>query len=165
MIPILQYNTSIFWCSELLSNERKDLFWEFIEVWLQNEKDDADSNTAKGCLRRVLKHGAGLLSKTLAPLFEFSLTLRSASPRLVLYRQLAEESLSSYPPLDDTNSNDEVKRTSEGNESVETIKSDPMLVGENPRSPAGKCCWVDTGSALFPDVAELLLWLQSPIES
>lgn len=79
----------------------------------------------------------------------------------MLYRQLAEESLSSFPPVEDSNSNLEVKETSDTNENLEMKKSDPLLVGVSPRAPAGKCCWVDTGGALFFDVAELLLWIQS----
>ncbi|KAJ4832577.1 hypothetical protein Tsubulata_030778 [Turnera subulata] len=146
---------------ELLSKEWKDLYWEFIEVWHLTEKDEADSQTAKGCVKRIVKHARAFLSEQLASLFEFSLVLRSASPRLVLYRQLAEESLSSFPLLDDSFSNAAagggVAETSE--KSDVTKKSDPLLVGVNPKSPSGKCCWVDTGGAVFFDVAELLLWL------
>ncbi|KAK1548954.1 hypothetical protein Q3G72_001893 [Acer saccharum] len=149
---------------ELLSKEQKDLFWEFIEVWHHVEKDDLDSYTAKGCTKIILKHVSSLLSEQLASLLQFSLTLRSASPRLVLYRQLAKESLSSFPLVDDSNSNLEVKESLEINENLETEKSDPLLVGVNPKVPAGKCCWVDTGGALFFDVAELLLWLRGPTE-
>ncbi|KAI9177410.1 hypothetical protein LWI28_014868 [Acer negundo] len=149
---------------ELLSKERRDFFWEFIEVWHHAEKDDLDSCTAKGCTKIILKHASSLLSEQLASLFQFSLTLRSASPRLVLYRQLAEESLSSFPLVDESNSNLEVKETLETNENLETKKFDHLLVGANPKGPAGKCCWVDTGGALFFDVAELLLWLCGPTE-
>ena len=88
--------------------------------------------------------------------------LRSASPRLVLYRQLAEESLSSFPLADDVISNNE--ETLETNSKMEIKKSDPLLVGVNPKSPGGKCCWVDTGGSLFFDTAEVLLWLQNPTE-
>ncbi|KAH9751402.1 UDP-glucose:glycoprotein glucosyltransferase [Citrus sinensis] len=149
---------------ELLASERKDLFWEFIEKWLHSEENDADSRTAKDCLKRIVRHGSSLLSESLASLFEFSLTLRSASPRLVLYRQLAEESLSSFPPFDDSNLKNEVGGASEANEKLETKKSDSLLVGVNPKSPGGKCCWVDTGGALFLEVSELLMWLRSPSE-
>lgn len=149
---------------ELLANERKDLFWEFIEKWLHSEENDADSRTAKDCLKRIVKHGSSLLSESLASLFEFSLTLRSASPRLVLYCQLAEESLSSFPPFDDSNLKNEVGGASEANEKLETKKLDSLLVGVNPKSPGGKCCWVDTGGALFFEVSELLMWLRSPSE-
>ncbi|XP_050208760.1 UDP-glucose:glycoprotein glucosyltransferase [Mercurialis annua] len=148
--------------SELLSKERRDLYWEFIEVWLQTEKDEPASYTAKDCLRRIIKHGRSLLNDPLASLFEFSLILRSASPRLVLYRQLAEESLSSFPFLDDNISDiagGEIAETSHRNE---IKRSDPLLVGVNPKSPGGKCCWVDTGGSLFFDVAELLLWINNP---
>lgn len=77
----------------------------------------------------------------------------------MLYRQLAEESLSSYPPADDTDSTD--ANEGETIEMTKTKKSDPFLVGMNPKSPGGKCCWADTGGALFFDVAELQQWLQS----
>ncbi|KAL9448369.1 hypothetical protein AB3S75_015782 [Citrus x aurantiifolia] len=149
---------------ELLASERKDLFWEFIEKWLHSEENDADSRAAKDCLKRIVRHGSSLLSESLASLFEFSLTLRSASPRLVLYRQLAEESLSSFPPFDDSNLKNEVGGASEANEKLETKNSDSLLVGVNPKSPGGKCCWVDTGGALFLEVSELLMWLRSPSE-
>ncbi|KAL6178989.1 hypothetical protein ACLB2K_050505 [Fragaria x ananassa] len=146
---------------ELLSREQKDNFWEFIDIWHHSDKDDLDSYNAKGCLKTILKHGRSILSEPLASLFEFSLTLRSASPRLVLYRQLAEESLSSFPPVDETNSRS-ASGNSETNEHVESRKSDPLDVGLNPKSPNGKCCWVDTGGALFFDAAELKSWLHSP---
>ncbi|XP_050375561.1 UDP-glucose:glycoprotein glucosyltransferase [Argentina anserina] len=146
---------------ELLSRERKEHFWEFIEVWHHTDKDDLDSYNAKGCLNLFLKHGHSILSGPLAYLFEFSLTLRSASPRLVLYRQLAEESLSSFPPVDETNSRN-ASENSETNDHVESRKSDPLDVGRNPKSPNGKCCWVDTGGALFFDAADLKSWLYSP---
>ncbi|CAL1352591.1 unnamed protein product [Linum trigynum] len=142
---------------ELLSKEWKDLYWEFIDVWDKIEKDEPDTYSAKDCLKRIVKLGSVLLSDPLASLFEFSLTLRSASPRLQLYRQLAEESLASFPPSDDGTSAD-------GGTVVETSelkKSDPLLVGRNPSSPSGKCCWVDTGGRLFFDVSELQLWIRS----
>lgn len=145
---------------ELLSKEWKDLFWDFIEVWHHGE-DSLDSYTAKGCLKKIVEHGRSLLSEPLASLFEFSLILRSASPRLVLYRQLAEESLSSFPLADDGIPNNSGE-TSETNSKMELKKSDPLLVGVNPNSPGGKCCWVDTGGSLFFDVAELLQSLRDP---
>lgn len=80
----------------------------------------------------------------------------------MLYRQLAEESLSSFPLADDVISNNE--ETLETNSKMEIKKSDPLLVGVNPKSPGGKCCWVDTGGSLFFDIAEVLLWLQNPTE-
>ncbi|MFQ6636063.1 hypothetical protein Gotur_014259 [Gossypium turneri] len=148
---------------ELLSKESKNLFWEFIDDWLLHvAKTDGDSHSAKDCVKKILKHGSLLLSEPLAPLFEYSLSLRSASPRLVLYRQLAEESLSSFPLPDDSYSNNE--RGLDANETADIKKFDPLLVGVNPKSPGGKCCWVDTGGALFFDVADLLLWLQRPNE-
>ncbi|CAN0880692.1 UDP-glucose:glycoprotein glucosyltransferase [Linum grandiflorum] len=145
---------------ELLSKEWKDLYWEFIDIWHKSEKDGSDPYTAKDCLKKIVNIGSDLLSDPLASLFEFSLTLRSASPRLQLYRQLAEESLASFPPSDDSISNDSegIVETADNNE---IKKSDPLLVGRNPSSPGGKCCWVDTGGRLFFDVSELQLWLRS----
>ncbi|KAK2966664.1 hypothetical protein RJ640_002362 [Escallonia rubra] len=147
---------------ELLSREWKDLFWEFIEVWLHTENRDSDSYTAKDCLKKIVNYGRSLLSEHLASVFEFSVTLRSASPKLVLYQQLAEESLSSFPLSDDISSVE--GGISESHENREVKKPDSLLVGANPRSPGGKCCWVDTGGALLFDVTELLLWLRRPDE-
>ncbi|KAL2460508.1 UDP-glucose:glycoprotein glucosyltransferase [Abeliophyllum distichum] len=147
---------------ELLSKEWKDHFWDFIESWHQSMNEDSDSNTAKDCLRKIANYGKSLLSETLASVFEFSLTLRSASPRLVLYRQLADESLSSFPLADDISSNPVDGGIPEPNETTNVKKSELFLLGMNPRSPGKRCCWIDTGGSLFFDVAELLLWLQSP---
>ena len=107
-----------------------------------------------------MKHGRLLLSEPLASLFEFSLILRSASPRLVLFQQLANDSLSSFPLPEENNSN----IVGEGNESIGRKKSDTSVVGLNQKTPGGKCCWVDTGGSLFFDVPELLTWLQNPAE-
>lgn len=151
-------------CRELLSKESKSLFWVFIEAWLHAKEDDTDPLTAKDCLQKISKLGSSLLSESLVSLFEFSLTLRSASPRLVLYRQLAEESLSSFPVADDGSTDHVSGGMVETNETLETKKIDSLLVGKNPASPGGKCCWVDTGGSLFFDVAELLVWLRNPTE-
>lgn len=140
---------------ELLSKEWKDLFWEFIEVWLHSE-NDSDTISAKGCLQNIVKYGRSLLSEPLASMFEVSLTLRSTSPRLVLYRQLAEESLSSFPLADESSTTEEI--TEPGSDAFKK-KSDNLLISMNPRIPEGKCCWVDTGGTLFFNVPELLVWL------
>ncbi|KAJ0710636.1 putative UDP-glucose:Glycoprotein Glucosyltransferase [Helianthus annuus] len=147
---------------ELLSKEWKDHFWEFIEVWLNNESGNTDPYTAKDCLQKIYNYGKTLVTGQLTSVFELSLTLRSASPRLVLYQQLAEESLSSFPLSDDMNTNFNDGGVSDANEGKEAKKADSLLVGVNPRSPGGKCCWVDTGAALFFDVSELQLWLRNP---
>ncbi|KAK4493249.1 hypothetical protein RD792_017874 [Penstemon davidsonii] len=144
---------------ELLSKEWKDFFWDFIESWLSSLNEESDSNTAKDCLKKISKYGKSLLGEPLASVFEFSLTLRSASPRLVLYRQLAEESLSSFPLSDDISSHTIEVGNFEPNE---TRKSEAFLLGINPSSPGNRCCWVDTGGSLFSDVKELQLWLQTP---
>ncbi|KAL3638178.1 hypothetical protein CASFOL_018048 [Castilleja foliolosa] len=142
---------------ELLAKEWKDLFWDFVESWIHNA--DSDSNTAKECLKLIASYGKSLLSEPLASLFEFSLTLRSASPRLVLYRRLAEESLSSFPLADDV-----IINTVDGSGPIETTKtknSEAPLSGMNLKSPGNKCCWVDTGGSLFFEVSELQSWLQT----
>lgn len=149
---------------ELLSKEWKDLFWEFIEVWLHSEGNDAKPSTARDCLKIILGHGNSLIGHSLAPLFEFSLLLRSASPRLVLYRQLAEESLSSFPLADDVSSSNVNPGFPSETEGLKR-KLDSLPVGGNPDSPNGRCCWVDTGGELFFDIAELNLWLQNPERS
>ncbi|XP_071733652.1 UDP-glucose:glycoprotein glucosyltransferase-like [Rutidosis leptorrhynchoides] len=145
---------------ELFSKEWKDYFWEFIDAWHTNETENTDSYTAKDCLQKISKYGKSFVTGPLASVFELSLTLRSSSPRLVLYQQLAEESLSSHPSSDDIISTTFID---EGvPEKSEVKKADSLLVGVNPKSPGGKCCWVDTGGALFFDVPELLLWLRDP---
>lgn len=122
---------------ELLSKEWKDLYWEFIDIWLNTENDLEQPVTAKHCFQTIVKHGHSLLSEPLASLFEFSLSLRTSSPQLVLYRKLAEDSLSSFPLEDETST--EHKNN-------------------------GKCCWVDTGGSIFFEVSDLLQWLGNPHE-
>ena len=100
-------------------------------------------------MQKIVSDGCSLLSKHLGSIFEFSLTLRSASPRLVLYRKLAEDSLSSFP-IDDEGST--VKSTGEESEQVHD---------HSPIFPRGSCCWVDTGSTLLFNVPEFLSWLDS----
>jgi UDP-glucose:glycoprotein glucosyltransferase len=138
---------------ELLSQQWQNHYWDFTDAWLHNEIQVSNSYTAKDCVKKIVSYGRELLSEPLSSVFEFTLTLRSASPRLVLYQQLADESLSSFP-LDDENV--EIK---------ERKRADSLLVGVNPKSPGGKCCWVDTGSSIFFDVKDLTLWLRSSTKS
>ncbi|RAL49511.1 hypothetical protein DM860_012944 [Cuscuta australis] len=127
---------------ELLSKEWKGLYWDFIDTWIGLAEGDYECKSAQDCVKKMVEYGKSFLSESLASVFEFSLTLRSASPRIVLYRQLAEESISSFPLVDDNT-------------------SDSTIV--EPRSfKEKKCCWVDTGGSLFFDVPELLLWINSP---
>ncbi|XP_019425825.1 PREDICTED: UDP-glucose:glycoprotein glucosyltransferase-like [Lupinus angustifolius] len=130
---------------ELLSKQRQHFFWEFIHIWLNTNNnnndddvhDDVTSYSAKACVNKIVEHGKLLLTDPLSSFFQFSLILRSASPTLLLYRQLAAKSLSSYPRRRD--------------------------VAVQLESPEGrKCCWVDNGYTLFFDLAGLLVWLQSP---
>lgn len=151
--------------SELLSKHQQNLYWNFIDIWL-NANSNADSqtqtqtqtHTAKFCAKQILEHGRSLLNEPLASLFEFSLILRSASPTLLLYRQLAHDSLSSFPL---THHDHEIFETLNNNTQL-----DPLRVGVSLQSPGGKCCWVDTGEHLFFHVSELLSWLQNhPLHS
>ncbi|KAG9141867.1 hypothetical protein Leryth_013981 [Lithospermum erythrorhizon] len=121
---------------ELLSKEWRNNFFDFTESWLQAVDGEPDVHTAKDCLKKIINHGKSLLTEPLASVFEFSLTLRSASPRLELYRQLAEDSLASFPLADDVSL----------------------------KNSGGKCCWVDTGSSLYFDIEELLIWIRSSYE-
>ncbi|KAF0915839.1 hypothetical protein E2562_039167 [Oryza meyeriana var. granulata] len=128
--------------SELLSKEWKDLFWDFIDHWKELDKA-SECLTAKCCVQKIVEDARSLLSEPLASIFEFSLTLRSASPRLVLYKQLAEESLSSVPVKYGTL--EQISGHSTGENFHEAVK--------------GTCCWVDTGSALLSNSADLRKWL------
>ncbi|XP_075520697.1 UDP-glucose:glycoprotein glucosyltransferase isoform X1 [Primulina tabacum] len=150
---------------ELLSKEWKGYFWDFIESWLHSVEEDSDFNTANDCLKKIASRGKSLLNEPLASIFEFSLTLRSASPRLVLYRQLAEESLSSFPLADDIGLNAVHEAVVGSKETMELKKSEAMVSGTDSRSYGNMCCWVDTGGSLFFYPKELLLWLQNPIDA
>ncbi|KAL0920817.1 hypothetical protein M5K25_009987 [Dendrobium thyrsiflorum] len=137
---------------ELLSKEWKDLFWEFSELWLQPDRA-SNCSTARCCLDIIMNDGHSLLSDHLGSIFEFSLTLRSASPRLALYRQLAEDSLSSFPVDDEVNSIT-AGSPSDGLKVDHSNTTNPLKSGES-------CCWVDAGSVLLFNVPELLSWLDT----
>lgn len=137
----------------MLSKEEQRFFWNFIDIWLNADYNVAQSHSAKDCVKRILEHSRPLLREPLASLFEFSLILRSASPALALYRQLAHDSLSSIPRDGEIDS-----------ASAEITKLDPLRAVISLKSPGGKCCWVHTGDNLFFDVSELQLWLQNPAQ-
>jgi UDP-glucose:glycoprotein glucosyltransferase len=84
-----------------------------------------------------------ILTLPLSTIFVFSLTLQSASPRLVLYMQLAEDSLSSVPITD----------------SLEQISGqsteESFLEAGRPRTSGGTCYWVDPGNTLLFNSADL----------
>ncbi|RDX75646.1 UDP-glucose:glycoprotein glucosyltransferase, partial [Mucuna pruriens] len=126
---------------ELLSKEDQRLFWDFIDIWLNADHNNAQSHSARDCAKIILEHSRPLLTEPLASLFEFSLVLRSASPALVLYRQLAHDSLSSFPHDGETDANAEIS------------KLDPLLVSVSLITPGGKCCWVEAGENLTALVA------------
>lgn len=101
-----------------------------------------------------MNDGYSLLSDQLGSIFEFSLTLRSASSRLALYRQLAEDSLSSFPVDDEANAITAEPPPSDG---LKVDHSDTP----NLTKSGGSCCWVDVGSMLLFNVPELLSWLET----
>lgn len=85
----------ITFCSELLAKERNDLYWRFLEQWLATD-ESIKHHTDRECVQYIVEKGSSLLGGPLSPLFRFSLSLRSASPKVVMYRQLATESLAVY---------------------------------------------------------------------
>ncbi|CAM6098919.1 unnamed protein product [Calypogeia fissa] len=145
--------------SELLGKEGDHYFWRFVEDWLNIDKPADPSD--KDCVQLIVKQGSALLGKTLSPLFHFSLLLRSVSPKVVLYRQLAQESLSTHFSSDPLRStSDEISSTSRGRDNSGT-ETDAWSSSENPSGPQGKCCWVDVGSQAFLEDSDLKEWLQS----
>lgn len=138
---------SLMFASELLSKESKDLFWDFIDHWKELDKG-SECLTAKCCAQKIVEDARTLLNEPLSSIFEFSLTLRSASPRLVLYRQLAEESLSSVSVNDSPN---KVSGHGTGENFDEASGSS---------SSGGTCCWVDTGNVPLFNSADLREWLE-----
>ena len=82
----------------------------------------------------------------------------------MLYQQLADESLSSFPLGDESYSNHNKAEIGETIKDNENTKSDHLHDGGKLKSPVGKCCWVDTGSHLFFDISEFNFWIQRPVE-
>ncbi|ONK57353.1 uncharacterized protein A4U43_C10F19220 [Asparagus officinalis] len=138
---------------ELLSKQSNGLFWEFTDLWLQLDRG-SDCQSARCCIKKIVDDGRSMLSNHLGSIFEFSLTLRSASPRLVLYRQLAEDSLSSFSIDEEVGS-----LNFTGDESGRV--ADSSVVSNNQSIPPSSCCWVDTGSMLLFNVSQLLSWLDT----
>ncbi|EPS69252.1 hypothetical protein M569_05510, partial [Genlisea aurea] len=148
---------------ELMSKQWKDFFWNFVDAWIHSETVEPEPSTSKDCVAKILAHGKSLLSEALASIFEFSLTLRAASPRLVLYQQLAEESLSSLPAAGGVVTNNKEAESIEYDEIIERKKTHESLFScKRPSSPRSRCCWVDIGSSLFFEVSELQIWLLDP---
>ncbi|XP_024372023.1 UDP-glucose:glycoprotein glucosyltransferase isoform X2 [Physcomitrium patens] len=138
---------------ELLAKERNDLYWRFLEQWLESD-ESAKIHTDKECVQHIEERGSSILGAPLSPLFRLSLSLRSASPRLVLYRQLASESLAVY---------NSVKKVEE--KIPNEVVSDRWSIGKPPTASEGRCCWIDTGSEIFYDESEVFNWLQFSTES
>lgn len=146
-------------CSELVGKEGDPYFWRFVEDWQKVDKPADPSD--KDCVELIVKQGSALLGKTMSPLFHFSLVLRSLSPKVVLYRQLSQESLSTHF------SSDPLQTPSEDPSSTELGRVSARAEidsSKNPAAPQGKCCWVDVGTQVFLEESDLKEWLQSTKE-
>ncbi|KAL3679974.1 hypothetical protein R1sor_022930 [Riccia sorocarpa] len=132
--------------SELVGKEGNQGFWRFVESWMEDSQ--AGELPDEECLQRILDKGANLVGTSLAPVFHLSLLLRSASPKIVLYRQLAQQSLSEHLS----------ERTSL--KINDQAKVDQWSVSKNPIAPEGQCCWVEVGSRILLGESELKEWLQ-----
>jgi UDP-glucose:glycoprotein glucosyltransferase len=90
--------------------------------------------------------------------------LRSVSPKIVLYRQLSQESLLSHFSSDPLNR----AANESSSETLGIVATEPEIdawsSSQNPKMHHGKCCWVDVGSELFFQESELKKWLQSTNE-
>ncbi|KAL2613121.1 hypothetical protein R1flu_024813 [Riccia fluitans] len=132
--------------SELVGKEGNQAFWTFVESWMA--EDISGELSDEKCLQHILEKGADLVGSSLAPLFHFSLLLRFASPKIVLYRQLAQQSLSEHLS----------ERTHL--KIHDPAKVDQWSVSKNPVAPEGQCCWVEVGSRILLGESELKEWLQ-----
>lgn len=144
---------------ELLAKEQKNNFWEFVKQWLEPGHHLA-STTPKDCFQEILRHGSYFLSGSLESFFQLSLILRSASPKLVLYRQLAQDSVSSFARSHEESVNSE-NVSDTYMTGIYNKDLDRWSVSRNPNAPKGKCCWVDVGSTILFDVSELSSWLNT----
>jgi UDP-glucose:glycoprotein glucosyltransferase len=163
-------------CSELLAKERKDFFWQFVE--LQIAAAHPHQGAATGEQEQVFTatdQGSSLLGPSLSPLFRLSLSLRSASPKVLLYQQLAQESLAAAAPHNNflshttttTLNSESVPNEEETDPQHFTPKpyvADRWSISKSPVAPNGGtssfCCWVDTSSGILLQESELLDWLK-----
>lgn len=136
---------------ELLAKLKGHYFWFFIERWPSHPTAPLSD---EACFSNILHIGSSILDGPLQPVFHLSLLLRSASPKLVLYRQLAEESL-----LYHMRSKQEGPHYSNQRESQE----DDDLCRTSPHAAGKKepCCWVDVGHSAFSTEFELADWLDT----
>lgn len=132
-----------------MAKESEEAFWLFVDQWLKAGQQISPTSDSE-CFQLIVSRGVAALSDQLRPIFLLSLMLRSASPKLVLFRQLAQESLAYSPP-----NSGSLRAESERHD------TDRWAVSKNPVAPEGKCCWVDVGSKKFFDEVELSDWLES----
>ncbi|BFI40446.1 UDP-glucose:glycoprotein glucosyltransferase [Marchantia polymorpha subsp. ruderalis] len=132
--------------SELVAKEGDPQFWRFVEGWMRDAEPAELSD--EECVHKIVKEGTEIVGSSLAPLFQFSLSLRSASPKIVLYRQLAQQSISEHFSM----------RANTNNDGLDKV--DQWSVSENPIAPEGQCCWVEVGSHVLLGESELKKWLQ-----
>ena len=125
---------------EFLGDDDERLFWQYLDTW--QSPVFPNGTTDQACISKFLEIGSHLMGPTLAPLLHLSLSMRSMSPKVVLYRQLAQESL---------------RRAGLGQADAD---GDGWQVGENPVAPGG-CCWLDVGEKdLLVGEEKIEKWLQ-----
>ncbi|GAQ80221.1 UDP-glucose:glycoprotein glucosyltransferase [Klebsormidium nitens] len=129
---------------ELLAEHDSPSFWHFLDAWTaQTPTPNLESNDS-WCAEQILSQATQNFTQPQASLFHLSLSLRLASPKLVVYRQLASESLERL-----------------GLASLATTaksKDDERWkVTRNPASPGGAmCCWVEApGKSVLRTAREL----------
>jgi UDP-glucose:glycoprotein glucosyltransferase len=172
-------------CSELLAKERKDFFWQFLELQIAaahphqgaaiGGQEQVFTATDQECVQQIVEQGSSLLGPSLSPLFRLSLSLRSASPKVLLYQQLAQESLAAAAPHNNflshttttTPNSESVLNKEETDPQHFTPKpyvADRWSISKSPVAPNGGtssfCCWVDTSSGILLQESELLDWLK-----
>eukprot|EP00250_Pteridium_aquilinum_P011892 c20372_g1_i1 orf=227-5122(+) len=137
---------------ELLAKFRDDFFWSFLELW---PPLPAASPSDEACFNRILQISTSVLDGPLQPVFHLSLLLRSASPKLVLYQQLAEESLLHHQgyPHEDLHHHSQCEDSLE--EGTHQCRIADISKEKNP------CCWIDAGHRAFFDESELTDWLDT----
>lgn len=129
---------------ELLADHNPASFWHFLDTWsIQPPTSNEDFNET-WCAEQILNRATQNFTRPQASLFHLSLSLRLASPKLVVYRQLASESL------------DRLGLTSPAT-TAKSRDDERWLVTKNPASLGGEmCCWVETpGKSVLRSAQEL----------
>jgi UDP-glucose:glycoprotein glucosyltransferase len=79
-------------CLGLQADEDPALFWQFVEAWQRDAPAAGDAPTPHQCWAGIHAAAVAHLSPNMARLFAVSLAARQYSPRLEMFRQLAQES-------------------------------------------------------------------------